>query len=107
MSLTSDNLCSQALLGKTPIMQAGERVEHGQLEEFFRPTLLGRSDFDLLKQLTAQPVQYKLLVQRIGSKDENQSDQSAHRLTDVERIEGFVRLALNHERKRNDGRGKR
>src|SRR6266567_595856 len=69
LALRASNLRRQALLGKTPVVQTGQWVNHGQIAQKVGMALL-------LGELAAKPLDENLLVDRIEVEKEDQRNQS-------------------------------
>src|SRR5215470_9012446 len=78
--MRSGDLCLQAFLTETPVVQAGQRVNHRQFEQLLGALVLLGRDFDLLCELDLSPPKMKLLIKCVDAEQQDQTEQAANSL---------------------------
>ena len=95
-ALTAGNLRFDAGLRETPVVQAGQRVEHGHSVERLGTGLLALN-------FIAKILDVKLLPERVAAEHENQTDEDADGDVQVHPYEGLLFTQQRRQGERDDG----
>src|SRR6185437_12766345 len=96
------NFLEKPLLTRTPVVQIGQRIQHRELVHFFREQFDFRYRFHLIRELPADLVDLRLLINAINAENQHKPDKPAHCLRQIERIRALADAQQPWKRKGGD-----
>jgi hypothetical protein len=103
VALRATDFLGQALFAGATVVKTGELIESRELVNLRSESFYLGQRLHLIRDLVTEATELDLLVDQIDAKHQNESDQSAHRLIQVERVGGFFATEQRRESERRDG----